>query len=241
MRSAKRRPPKSNRKARRLRINLSGDALGGTEYQPDDKTWSAFEEALGQQFPTAVRDRLKEIVEGYFGAQPYETSSPFLADVLASVAKIKKEAIGLRETLRNPHPTNKALRPIIGRNCHIRNVKPGLDQLDMLNHALTSLINAGSQSQKYFSSQPGFEEGDAWAYMIRSVRTLFREHGLPTGASQDANKGSASKFVLFVEALQKSFPDASLRRHYKIGSPALAKQINRIDKRRDILETSFPR
>lgn len=234
MRPSKKRPPKSSRKARRLRINLSGGAFGGTEYHPDEKTWSELERALGQQIPSPVRILLADIVEGYFGAQPYELSSPFLNDVLTSAERIKTETVGLRETLRNQDPINKAIRLVIGRHSKIRGIKPGSDQLRMLEHALTSLINAASQAQKYFESQPGFEEGDEWAYMIRAVRKLFREQGLRAGASQDANKGSASKFVLFVEALQKSFPDPSLRRHYGIGTAALAKQINRIDKKRDI-------
>jgi hypothetical protein len=234
MSPVKRRLPKSNRKARRLRINLSGATFGGVEYQPDEKTWSELEQALGQQIPNLVRDRLSNIVEGYFGAQPYESSSPFLDDVLASAEKIKSETIVLRETLRNQAPVNKAVRLIIGRQSKIRGVKPGPDQLRMVEHALTSLINAASQSQRYFESQPGFEEGDEWAYMIRAIRKLFREHGLRAGASQDANKGTASRFVLFVEALQKSFPAPELRRHYGIGAAALAKQINRIDRKRDI-------
>jgi hypothetical protein len=242
MRSAKKRSPKSNRKSRRLRINLPGGPVGGTEYQPDDKTWSAFEETLGQQIPAPVRDRLEKIVEGYFIAQPYESSSPYLADVLASVAKIKKEAVGLRETLRNQHPTNKVVQRVIGRNCQIRNVKPGLDQLYMLNHALTSLINAGTQAQAYFPSQPSFEEGDAWESMVSGVRRLFREHGLHSGASQDSNKGRPSKFVLFIEALQTSFPEASLRRHYGISTQTLASHINRLErKKRDIKKQKLPR
>jgi hypothetical protein len=226
MRSAKRRPPKSNRKARRLRINLSNAAFGSVEYRPNDATWLKFEVAIGRPIEKNVRDSLIDIIEGFLGAASYETA-PFLDDVIAKAKQIKGGALALRDILSSLDSTNKSVQLVVGQNCKIRGVKPGSDQLRTVQHVLTALINACSQSQHYFATQPGFEEGAGWALMIRRLRALFRENGLPSGASQDSSK--PSKFVRFVAVLQtESFP-AALRRH-ETSDVALATQIDRLSK-----------
>jgi hypothetical protein len=236
MRSSKRPLAKSNRKARRPRINLSSAAFGSVEYRPNDATWLKFEVAIGRPIEKNVRDSLIDIIEGFFGAAPYETAAPFLDDVIAKAKQIKGGALALRDILSSQDSADKSVQLVVGRNCKIRGVKPGSDQLRTVRHVLTALINACSQSQHYFATQPGFEEGDGWALMIRRLRALFRESGLPSGASQDSSK--PSKFVRFVAVLQaESFP-AALRRH-ETSDVALATQINRLSKKRDIKKQSL--
>jgi hypothetical protein len=136
--------------------------------------------------------------------------------------------------LRDQGQTEKTIRAMIGRNCKIRGVRPGLAQLDSIEHMLSSLITATSKTSKDLASSEGFAEGDQWNLMIPKLRALFRSSGLPHAASQDSAKtktARGSAFVLFIKALQQSFPDPALRKHHGVSDFTLAKEINRASKK----------
>lgn len=220
---------KTLRKSRRPRINL-GTTRGAPQFEPSDQCWKDFEVALDRAIPDAVRRGLTASVQSYFDSQPFETSAPFVDDVQNYIAEIRSGTLALKASLRKQGQTEKTVRLILGRRSRIRGTKPGLDQMDMLNHVLTSLIRSTTEANKVCESNAGFVEGDPWNGMIREIRDLFRSSHLPHGAPQDASKsktGRSSKFVEFIIVLQKNFPEPSFRRHCGISAFSLAKQINR--------------
>jgi hypothetical protein len=229
---------KTLRKSRRPRINF-GATRGGPQFEPNEQSRKEFEKALGCEIPEPVRTALTEIVQSYFDSHSIETEAPFADEAQDYNAEIRTRALALRETLRNQGPTEKSVRLILGRKMNILGVKPGIPQLDWIEKGLTSLVRGTSHTKEYFATSGSFE-GDPWELMIREIRELFRSNRLPHTASQDTSKNKAgrrSKFVEFIEALQKTFPPP-IGRHYGISATSLAKQINRASraggKKRDI-------
>jgi hypothetical protein len=228
---------KTLRKSRRPRINF-GTTRGGPPFEPTEQSWKEFESALDREIPEPVRTALAEIVQSYFNSHSIETAAPFVDEAQDYIAEIRTRLLALRASLRKQGPTEKLVRLILGRKSKIPGVKPGLPQMDMVERVSTSLVRATDETREYFATSGSFE-GDPWELMIREIRELFRSNRLPHTASQDTskNKGRSSKFVKFIEALQKTFPPP-IGRHYGISAASLAKQINRASraggKKRDI-------
>jgi hypothetical protein len=237
MKKSEKQPSKSRRVSRRRRIYLS-NGFGQPSFSPSEKAWAELEEALGRTLAKPIRDRIILETQSFYAAQPAESESLFLDDALSYIEKLKLEATKLRTTFRPQDSKKEATRRVVGRECKIRNVKPGLAQLDAIENVLTSLINASSAAQKSLENIPDVKEGDAWNHLILSVRAFFRQNGLPAGASQESSAGSPSRFVAFVKALQKHFPQ-EMRRYDHSTDVALATQINRLGrKKRDIIPQS---
>jgi len=176
----------------------------------------------------SVKTALTEIVQSYFNSHSIETVAPSVDEAQDYIVELKTRVLALRESLRRQGPTEKAVRLIWGRKSKIPGVEPGIPQMDMVEKILTSQVRAAEQTREYFATSDSFE-GDQWELMIRDIRELFRSSQLPHTAAQDTSKsktGRSSKFVEFIEALQKTFLP-SIRRHDGISATSLAKQINR--------------
>jgi hypothetical protein len=95
---------------------------------------------------------------------------------------------------------------------------------------MTSFVAACELAEKEMVSEDQAEHrlGDCWEGWIRRLIEILKRNGMSTSVRKDAaeNKsGKASKFVLFVEELQKGF-DAKFRRGTH-STPALAEAVNR--------------
>jgi hypothetical protein len=224
--------PKTNRASRRRRIGVS-DGFGGLNFKPDPKLWEDLEAALGQPIPGEVQKDITDLVGEYYAWQWSEVTAPFRDDVQSYIAALRRDAIKLRDTIGQTDDFAKKGLQEVARHCKIKNVKAGLPQRDAIRDVLTPLINATSVARsKFATDDPGFREGESWNNMILSIRKLFERHGLPTGASQETDRATSSKFVMFVRALQNHFPE-DLRRHDDAVDATLAKAINRLGKKRD--------
>jgi hypothetical protein len=176
-------------------------------------------------------------VQDYFNLQPMEKNAPFLDAVLERIDQIKFASKSLRNKLqglpqKENQDTNEIVLNQIGRNCTIPNIESPTDRIEHIESIVRSLIRATDEARQQFidGADSGLVEGQSWRKMVWNLKTLMRDHGLPSGASQDASKsktGEGSPFVRFIQALQRIFPDELLRRHHLGSAFALAKEINR--------------
>jgi hypothetical protein len=225
--------PKTARKTRRRRIAIS--MAEPREYEPTDDEWSALEEALGNlNLDVEIRGQIRTIVSRYFLEHDLEQKAPCFNDVLKRITKIKRAAEELQGLLSDERSADidsfiKAkIETAWGdyvykfpRHSPIYALQSALDD------ALKGLAFGRYELEK--DAAEVFADGAAWQKLVRDLRSLMRQRGLPCGASQDRTKARSdegSAFSKFVMVLQKTFPDAALRRHNS-DVFALAKAINR--------------
>lgn len=229
--------PKTNRRSRKLRIG-SSHFVGGEVFEPKDEDWSAYERALGKRMVEPLRLNVRDIVQDYFDEQPLEQNAPFLEDVVAAVADIGKRARELKAAFRgsdiNSRSLYSAARSAITQHCQPAAAEDDLSELDKIDRSLTKLITGASLAIHHLNqnAQNGFVEGKSWDQMIRRLREMFRQNGLPFRASHDTSKTPSqqgSPFERFIDELQTRFEQPTLRRHHGISRASLAKFINRTD------------
>jgi hypothetical protein len=221
--------PKTARKTRRRRIAIS--IAEPREYELTDDDWSALEEALGNlDLDVEIRSQIRTIVCRYFFEHDLEWRAPYLDDVLKRIAKIERaveELQGLLSDERSAHIDSFIKAKIETAWGDYVSESSIYALQSALDDALKGLAFGRYEFEK--DAVEGFEDGAAWQKLVRDLRSLMRQRGLPYGASQDRTKARSdegSAFPRFVMALQQTFPDASLRRHSS-DVFALAKAINR--------------
>ncbi len=99
---------------------------------------------------------------------------------------------------------------------------------ELLSHTLAAVEDVVCFAESEFSDQKiGYFRGKMWAYWIRWLTIIMKEHGLPYSARKDLDKrkGDISSFVLFVQELQKHV--ATEGRQTVASVDALAQSINR--------------
>lgn len=203
------------------------DGFGGPNFKPDPKLWAELEAALARPIPEQVQKDLTDLVGKYYEWQGSERSAPFQDDVRAYLTTLRNDALKLRKTIGQQDAFAIVCLREVAQECKIRNVRPGLHQQDAIQHVLTSLINATSAVKPKIAKDPSIREGESWDSLILSIRNLFKRHRLPTGVSHETIRATSSKFLMFVRALQKHFPE-DLRRHDHAGDATLAKAISRL-------------
>jgi hypothetical protein len=218
--------PKTARKTRRRRIAIS--MAEPREYKPTNSEWSALEKALGNlNLDVEIRGQIRTIVSRYFLEHDLEQNAPCFNDVLKRIAKIERAAQKLQWLLSDER--NAYIDSFI--KAKIETAWRDYSSIYALQSALDDALKGLELGRYEFEKDAVevFADEAAWQKLMRDLRSLMRQRGLPCGASQDRTKARSDKgsaFPRFVMALQKTFPDAALRRHNS-DVFALAKAINR--------------
>jgi hypothetical protein len=231
----------TNRKSRLLRVSASQFSFS-YKYKPLDKEWIALEAALQNTIPSHVHQSIVKVIQSYFDLAPAEIGAPFINDVQRFTAKIRSAALGLEQSfggaVGDDHKKALSLAKVrisIAFKDATKN-KGATKKLygtpyDAFRRELSRFIHATNvaRQKNQADEKSGFQEGDSWKRMVRDLRKLFKENGLPATAAQGIDKSNSNRgsdFVEFFHALQKTFP-AELRRHHLGNIFSLAKEINR--------------
>jgi len=186
-------------------------------------SWELLEQICASQLSPSVRKSIVEIVRNYVNETHEEYNSPLEEKVLNHIEALQNAAKSFKDVFKDVYSggaTSRAARILV--NTELKILAPGGPDLPAIGSALSKLQAACRRAATVLKHTPGFVVGDAWARMVRRLTQLFKTEDLPTGASHDGS----SRFVNFLDALQKGLPK-HLRRHTGIDKSSLAKAIHR--------------
>jgi hypothetical protein len=210
------------RKSRRARLP-SARFTERARFNPSPEQWRLIERPLPVRLKSEDRQALVEIVDAYFGMQPFERAAPHVDDAQAYLQTVLAKARDFWFALQ---PSDQAAffaqRKIVKEIPGGR--KLGLAAWQEIARLIEEFITAGERATtdlaKYEKSG-GFVEGEAWRELIRALTRFCKKRSLPTGASK-AEGARPSPFVAFVYELQRGFPERFRRHNFSHAALATA-------------------
>jgi hypothetical protein len=192
----------------------------------EEKEWQRLERILGKVLSPATRKEVIEATNRFLSFAVFDLASEPIDEATNSLNALTRAGKAFFRVLvetgqaggRSDGPVH-ALHLI--RENFVDGRIPNEDMLTALTDIMASFVAACEKAQEMHHDCSARRRGDAWDTWIRNLTEIFNRNGLPTAARKDAGKnrsGRASKFVAFVEQLQKSFDERFRRGTHSTGA-----------------------